>query len=108
MSTGYFGNKELFSKEVFAGNPGMLRLEAMILFHTEKDMLDFASTIRVDDGVFRAIYHYDPQVAVVLTGAATPLDVCRLLTAASDFPGVTHCSAEIETVLPLEKEEVKS
>jgi hypothetical protein len=109
MSTGQFGSiKGPFTKGPFAGVPGMLRLEAMILFRTEKDMLDFAGTIRVDDGVFRAVYHYDPQVAVVLTGAASPADVCRLMSAASDFPGVTHASAEIETVLPVENEEVKA
>lgn len=109
MSTGEFGSiKGPFTKDAFAGVPGMLRLEAMILFRDEKDMLDFAGTIRVDNGVFRAVYHYDPQVAVVLTGAASPADVCRLMNAASEFPGVTHASAEIEIVLPAEKEEVKS
>lgn len=109
MSTGQFGTiKGPFTKDVFEGVPGMLRLEAMILFRTETDMLDFAGTIHVDSGVFRAVYHYDPTVAVVLTGAASPADVCRLMTAASEFPGVTHASAEIETVLPTEREEVKS
>lgn len=77
---------------------GLLRIKAMILFRDESLMLKFAGTIQVDRGSLQTEYHYDPQVAIVLSGLASPLDVSRLLSHAADFPGITHASAEVETV----------
>lgn len=78
---------------------GMLQVKAMILFRDESLMLKFAGTIQVDKGHLNTDYHYDPQVAIVLSGHASPLDVSRLLSHAADFPGITHASAEVETIL---------
>jgi len=106
---GQFGNAQsIHKKEPFAGRPGMLRITAMILFRDEQTMLDFAGTVRVDDGALQAVYHYDPTVAIVWRGAASPADISRLLTYAGDFPGITHISADIESVQDVEKEEVKA
>lgn len=80
--------------------PGMLNASIMLLFRTESLMLSFAGTLRITDGSFHTEYHYDPHVAIVLRGLISPLDVSRILSAASEFPGVTYASAELETVLP--------
>jgi hypothetical protein len=104
---GQFGDTQsIHKREPFAGRPGMLRITAMILFRDEQTMLDFAGTVRIEDGALQATYHYDPTVAIVWRGAASPTDVSRLLTYAADFPGITHASAEVETVLEEENKGV--
>jgi len=107
MAMGQFGKaQDIFNHEPFSGKPGMLRVEAMILFRNEQVMLDFAGTIQVDDGALQAVYHYDPQHAIVLRGAARPTDINRLFLNVAEFPGVTHFSAEVETVQKVENEGV--
>lgn len=107
MAMGQFGNAQsIHKKEPYAGKPGMLRIEAMILFRNEQIMLDFMGTLRIENGALQATYHYDPQVAVVLRGAASPFDTSRLFLSSSEFPGITHFSAEVETVLDEENKEV--
>ncbi len=107
MPMGQFGDAQsIHKKQPFAGKPGQLRVTVMILFRDEQVMLDFAGTIRIENGALQAVYHYDPQVAIVFRGAASPTDICRLLTYAGEFPGITLASAEIETVLSEENKEV--
>jgi len=105
MAMGQFGKgQDIFNHEPFGGKPGMLRITAMILFRNEQDMLSFAGTIQVgDEGALQAAYHYDPQHAIVLRGAAFPHDISRLFLNATEFPGITHFESEVESV---EKQEV--
>jgi len=106
-ATGMFGDaKDFHGKEPFTGKPGMLRITAMVLFRDEQAMLDFAGTVRVGNGILHAVYHYDPQHAIVFRGAAMPIDINRLFLNAAEFPGITHFSAEVETVQRVENEEV--
>jgi hypothetical protein len=90
---------ERWAPDEFKPRPGMLRVTAMILFRNESLMLDFGGTIRVEDGAVSASYSYDPQVAITLRGTVSPSDISRLLSSITGFPGITHASAELETVL---------
>ncbi len=81
----------------FRPRPGMLDISAAVLFRDEAAMLDFASTIYVEDGLLRTEFCYEPQYALVLRGTVSAADFSRLYVAL-DFPGITHFSAEVETV----------
>jgi len=91
-----------FTPDMLEPKPGMLRVEAMIVFRDETTMLDFAGTIRVEVGALRAVYHYDPSIAIVFTGVTSASDISRLLLYAAEFPGVKYAAADLETVLPVE------
>lgn len=90
------GNK--IEPEDFEPRPGMLRVSALIVFRDESTMLDFAPTIKIQDGILRAVYHYDPVVAIAFWGAVSATDISRLLSTAGEFPGIEHASAELEIV----------
>jgi hypothetical protein len=83
----------------YAPRPGMLKVAGIITFRDESVMLEFLGLIRIEDGLLRAMIHYEPQFAIILDGAAVPGDICRILVYASDFPGITHTSLDVETVV---------
>ena len=79
--------------------PGMLKVTMMFCFRDEPLMLKFAKTVKDEHSPLFIEFHYEPTHAIVVQGVISPGDVCRLLSSATDFPGVTHASAELETIL---------
>jgi hypothetical protein len=79
--------------------PGMFRVTMMFCFRDESLMLKFAGTIKVERGALNIAFHYDPMHAVIVEGVAEAADVSRILSSVADFPGITHASAELDTVL---------